>query len=85
MTIPDQVFPSDAPAAAEPAVALSNRIALIGLRLVTWAKTCADHYSAAATYEHLSGLSDVELTRRGLSRATLARDVAAACDRHAKA
>jgi hypothetical protein len=32
-------------------------------------------------YEQLAALSDAELTRRGLSRATLARDVRATCDR----
>jgi hypothetical protein len=48
---------------------------------VTWADTCADYYTAAAMYEQLSALSDTELARRGLSRATLARDARAACDR----
>jgi hypothetical protein len=37
--------------------------------------TCAAYYEAAAVYEDLSRLSDVELLRRGLSRGTLARDV----------
>jgi hypothetical protein len=44
------------------------------------ANVCADYYAAAALYERLSGLSDAELHRRGLSRATLARDVRLACD-----
>jgi hypothetical protein len=43
--------------------------------------TCADYYAAAAMYEQLSALSDAELMRRGLSRATLARDVRVGCDR----
>ena len=44
------------------------------------ANVCADHYVAAALYERLSGLSDAQLHRRGLSRATLARDVHLACN-----
>ena len=52
----------------------------MGMRLVAWVKACGDYYAAAALYEQLSALSDAELTRRGLSRATLARDVCAAYD-----
>jgi hypothetical protein len=48
-----------------------------------WIEVLADHYAAAALYEELSRLSDAELRRRGLSRASLARDVLAACDRAA--
>jgi hypothetical protein len=43
--------------------------------LATWVDTCAEYRAAAAIYEQLSALSDAELARRGLSRATLARDV----------
>jgi hypothetical protein len=50
-------------------------------RIRTWLKICADYYDAAALYEQFAALSDAELARRGLSRATLARDVCAACDR----
>jgi hypothetical protein len=46
-------------------------------RLATGLDTWADHWAAAAMYQQLSRLSDAELARRGLSRATLARDVAA--------
>ena len=46
-----------------------------------WIETCADYYAAASIYERLSKLSDAELNRRGLSRATLAADIAQACDR----
>jgi hypothetical protein len=46
-----------------------------------WIETCADYYAAAAIYEQLSRLPDSELNRRGLSRATLASDIARACDR----
>lgn len=47
---------------------------------VGWIRTAANYYAAAALYEQLSGLSDSELKRRGLSRANLAHDVVAACD-----
>jgi len=60
---------------------LSIWIRSAGPRIVTWAETCADYYAATAMYEHLSRLSDAELAQRGLSRATLARDACAACDR----
>jgi len=46
-----------------------------------WIKATADYHAAAAMYEQLSRLSDAELQRRGLSRATLARDICNACDR----
>jgi hypothetical protein len=47
--------------------------------LVASIKICADYHKAAAMYEHLSKLGGAELRRRGLSHATLARDVCAAC------
>ncbi len=50
-------------------------------RVADWITTAADYYQAAAMYEQLSRLSDAELKRRGLSRATLARDICHACDR----
>ena len=49
--------------------------------IADWITTAADYYEAAAMYEQLSRLSDAELTRRGLSRATLGWDVSQACDR----
>ena len=49
--------------------------------LAAWVGTCADYYQAAALYDELSVLSDAELHRRGLSRATLAWDLSQACDR----
>jgi hypothetical protein len=52
-------------------------IGAIGRRLAIWLDACADHRAAAALYQQLSCLSDAELARRGLSRATLACDVAA--------
>ena len=50
------------------------------LQWMKWIKTCADYYTAASAYKQLSALSDAELGRRGLSRATLARDVSTAYD-----
>ena len=49
-------------------------------QVVAWIRTCADYYEAAALFDQLSKLSDAELSRRGLSRATLARDVCGVCD-----
>lgn len=49
--------------------------------LAAWVGTCADYSRAAALYEELSRLSDAELARRGLSRATLAWDICRSCDR----
>jgi hypothetical protein len=59
---------------AKPSIAA--RIAALKAYLVMCAETCADYYAAAAVYEQLSRLSDAELSRRGLSRDTLARDIA---------
>jgi hypothetical protein len=55
----------------------------IGRWIADRIKLMADYYAAAARYEELSRLSDAELRRRGLSRATLARDVLAAWNRPA--
>jgi hypothetical protein len=81
MTIHDQTFPAEALAAGEPAWTLSNCIRRLGRRIVTWVDTWANYYAAAAMYEQLSALSDAELARRGLSRATLAHDLPATSDR----
>jgi hypothetical protein len=43
--------------------------------------SCRAALAAAGLYEQLSALSDAELARRGLSRATLAEDVRATCER----
>jgi hypothetical protein len=69
-----------APNADAPLPVVSSRLRAMGILLVAWVKACGDYYAAAALYEQLSALSDAELTRRGLSRATLARDVCAAYD-----
>jgi hypothetical protein len=60
--------------------ALAGRISSMGRSVADCIKVMADHYAAAVRYEQLSRLSSAELQRRGLSRATLARDVLAACD-----
>jgi hypothetical protein len=44
-------------------------------RIAVWVDHCADAYARAALYEDLSRLSDAELSRRSLSRDTLARDL----------
>ena len=76
-------FPSEptleaAPLSGSP---VTNPLSSICGWIGDWIKTTADYYAAAATYERLSMLSDTELQRRGLSRATLARDICNACDR----
>jgi hypothetical protein len=81
MTAHDQLLATGALATGERAQTLSDWIRCVSRRIVTWADACADHYATAAMYEQLSALSDTELARRGLSRATLARDVLAECDR----
>jgi hypothetical protein len=72
-----------APVIAEGVAGLSS-----GWRLLShfawvrdWLQAASDYYAAALMYEQLSALSDAELHRRGLSRANLARDVCAACER----
>lgn len=60
---------------------IARSISSLGTRVADWIKTAADYYAAAAAYEQLSGLSDADLERRGLSRASLARDLCASCDR----
>ena len=60
---------------------LGARLGALRSHLAAWVGTCADYYQAAALYDELSGLSDAELDRRGLSRATLAWDLSRGCDR----
>ena len=78
MTAHEHSFATGTPAAGESVQPIYKLVRTIGLRLLAWTKTCAEYYTAAAMYENLSALSDAELTRRGLSRTTLARDVMAA-------
>jgi hypothetical protein len=81
MTMHEALFPTDTAPSGRAAASLSNWIRLAGLRIVTWATISADYCAAATMYEQLSGLSDAELERRGLTRATLAQDVCDSCDR----
>ena len=60
---------------------LATHLGALGKHLTAWIDTCASYYAAATLYEELARLSDAELNRRGLTRATLARDIAQACDR----
>jgi len=80
MTMHQTLFPTETAFSSSTAAPLANWIRLAGQRIVTWANTCADYYAAAAMYEQLSRLSNAELERRGLNRATLARDVCDSCD-----
>ena len=60
---------------------LGAHLGALRSHLAAWVGTCADYYQAAALYDELSRLSDAELGRRGLSRATLAWDLSQGCDR----
>ena len=73
----------DAVPPTETAASLSSSIKSLARLVAIWANTCTDYFAAAAVYEQLSGLSDAELHKRGLSRDTLARDVCESCDRTA--
>jgi hypothetical protein len=53
-------------------------------RILVWYETRMYGLAAAAIHDQLSRLSDVELHQRGLSRATLAHDVGAACHRSSR-
>jgi hypothetical protein len=57
---------------------LVRRVSLIGRWIADCIEVMSEYYAAAAKYELLSRLSNAELNRRGLSRATLAREVLAA-------
>ena len=65
----------------KPRTSLGTHLGALGSQLAAWVGTCADYYQAAALYDELSGLSNAELNRRGLSRATLAFDLSRGCDR----
>jgi hypothetical protein len=60
---------------------IGHALQSIGAHIAAWIETCADYHAAAGLYEQLSRLSDTELRRRGLSRATLAAEIARRCDR----
>jgi hypothetical protein len=78
-----QLAPSDALVAREAATLPSGWLKSAGAWLLARVRAFADYWEAATLYEQLSGLSDAELARRGLSRTTLARDVRFATDRFA--
>jgi hypothetical protein len=81
MTMHDHLLPAlTAPRPASP-LRLADFGSSLATSIADWVRTAADYYTAAALYEQLSRLSDAELQRRGLSRATLASDVCQACDR----
>lgn len=61
---------------------LRGRSKTLCYHLKEWIGVAVNHYRAAAAYEQLSQLSNAELHRRGLSRDTLARDVAEAAAAH---
>ncbi len=50
-------------------------------KAAAWMAICVEYHAAAAHYEELSRLSDAELSRRGLTRDTLARDICESADR----
>jgi hypothetical protein len=81
MMTPDQAIPAPALSVREGAAPDASWIMRIARHIEKWAGT----YSAAAMYDQLFALSDAELARRGLSRASLAHDVSVACDTSAEA
>jgi hypothetical protein len=81
MTTHDHVLLARTSLQQAPLAPFARRVASLGSLIADWLATAADYFTAAAIYEQLSRLSDVELQRRGLSRATLASDICQACDR----
>ena len=75
-----QISDFDATSSSRLEPALSSWIKSFAQHLGTWATTCADYYVAATRYDQLRCLSDAELARRGLNRATLARQVCKDCE-----
>jgi hypothetical protein len=68
---------------ATPANGLRDSLASLVSKLRAALDAGANAYAAATIYQQLSRLSDAELGRRGLSRASLARDMLAAHERGA--
>ena len=81
MPMHDYVLAAQTSLRQAPEAPFANCAASLGSLIGDWLATAADYYTAAAVYEQLSRLSDAELQRRGLSRATLASDICQACDR----
>ena len=82
MTTQAKHSPSDTELLETLKPSLGTRFGAFKTHVAAWIETCVSYYEAAALYEQLSGLSDAELHRRGLSRETLARDVCDACARN---
>jgi hypothetical protein len=80
MTTQGRHSPSNSELLERSPLALGARFDALKTYLAAWIETCVAYYEAAALYDQLSGLSDTELHRRGLSRDTLARDVCDACE-----
>lgn len=81
MTVSNRLFSGATTQPPTSGLPLAGIILPLAKQAADWIATAANYYIAAAVYEQLSKLSDAELRRRGLSRATLARDVCADCDR----
>jgi len=75
MSLSSHVIGVDAVPSTKTATALSGSIRLLAQRVTSWVSAFREYRAAAAFYEHLSGLSDVQLRNRELSRDTLARDL----------
>jgi hypothetical protein len=75
MSLSSHVIGVDAVPSTKTAAAISGSIRLLAQRVTSWVSAFRDYRATAAFYEHLSGLSDVELRNRELSRDTLARDL----------
>jgi hypothetical protein len=79
MTTQAKHSPSDTELLETSQPSLGARFGTFKTHVAAWIETCVAYCAASALYEQLSGLSNAELHRRGLSRETLARDVCDAC------
>jgi hypothetical protein len=75
MSLSNSLIEVDTVSSPNTTAALFSSIRSLAQRITRWASACSDYHAAATFYEHLSGLSDVELRNRELSRDTLARDL----------
>jgi hypothetical protein len=82
MIVHDRLLPVQASRDPTSIFPLAGSFASVGAGIAQWLATAADYWVAATMYEQLSGLSDAEVHRRGLSRATLAWEITQACDRN---
>jgi len=71
---------SNVPSILKTSAPILNRIMCFVKSFAAWMRSCADYWAAAAIYDSLNKLSDSELRKRGLSRATLVHDVFRSCD-----